>query len=187
MNKSSEKNDLRLQIKTKYSSTPKELSSSVEQSLQNWEIYNKTESLAFYLAMADEINVDFLFNSSKKIFLPRFLAPQKIYEMACVDSKANLIVGKYGILEPSQDCRGAQKNEIDLWFIPGMAFDKKGHRLGRGGGFYDRLLADENTLKVGVVEHSRLIDDIPCEEWDIKMDFILTDEALLNVNTKGLI
>ncbi|NQZ59554.1 MAG: 5-formyltetrahydrofolate cyclo-ligase [Lentisphaeraceae bacterium] len=180
MNKSSEKNDLRLQIKTKHSTTPKELSCSVEKSLQNWEVYNKIENLAFYFAMADEISVDFLFNSHKKIFLPRFLAEQKIYEMACVESKADLIAGKYGILEPSRHCRGARKNEIDLCLIPGMAFDKKGHRLGRGGGFYDRLLADENTLKVGVVEHSRLIDDIPCEEWDVKMDFVLTDEALIN-------
>ena len=184
MTVNSEKNDLRQQFKSPSANDLLVDSSKLQKTLKEWEIYNKTEKVAFYLAMKDEIDVNFLFNSEKQLFLPRYVPAKKVYEMAQVLNENDLTAGKYGILEPAEYCRTAEKNEIELWFVPGVAFDEGGHRLGRGGGFYDRLLADEKTLKVGVVEHSRLTKDIPTEKWDIKMDFVLTDKILIKVNNK---
>ena len=75
-------------------------------------------------------------------------------------------------------------NEINLWFIPGRAFDIHGNRLGRGGGFYDRLLEDENGIKVGVTTEDRILDYIPVDSWDIKMDFLITNKKIINIKEK---
>ena len=161
-----------------------EASIEIENILQNWEVLNQVSKVAFYLAMKDEIDLEFLFNFSVELYLPRYLESQQVYEMAKVTSSKDLIKGKYGILEPKEDCPSALSNEINLWFIPGRAFDIYGNRLGRGGGFYDRLLEDENGIKVGVTTEDRILDYIPVDSWDIKMDFLITNKKIINIKEK---
>mgnify|MGYP001027393104 CR=1 FL=1 len=62
---------------------------------------------------------------------------------------------------------------IDLMIIPALAFDKENNRLGRGKGFYDKLLENSNTLKVGVCFPFQFLDKIPTEEFDVKMDYVI--------------
>ena len=75
---------------------------------------------------------------------------------------------------------------MDLILIPGLGFDKKGNRLGRGKGFYDDLLKNFKGTKIGVCHHFQLINEIPIESWDIKMNYICTEKKLLK-NLKILI
>lgn len=62
---------------------------------------------------------------------------------------------------------------IDLAIIPGMAFTPDGHRLGRGKGYYDRLLPQLSCKKIGLAFHFQIVDHIPCESHDIKMDMVV--------------
>jgi 5-formyltetrahydrofolate cyclo-ligase len=66
---------------------------------------------------------------------------------------------------------------IDLILVPGIAFSKDGHRLGRGGGFFDRLLAGPaaNALKLGVCFSFQLLDNIPCDSHDVLVDIVMTN------------
>lgn len=157
-------------------------SAFVSELLLSWQYFKSSSGVAFYSAMKDEINLEFLLNTEKELFLPRYNAARKAYEMCALSSEDDLVNGQYGIKEPGKKCRVAEKNEIKLWLIPGMAFSRSGHRLGRGAGFYDRLLEKENGIKCGVCTSEQILEEIPLEAHDIKMDFVLTDKEIIRVN-----
>ena len=83
--------------------------------------------------------------------------------------------GSYSIQEPIGEEFTCYK-EIALAIVPGMAFDKKGNRLGRGRGFYDRTLPKlAEAYKIGLCFPFQFLESIPCEAYDIKMDAVLCE------------
>jgi 5-formyltetrahydrofolate cyclo-ligase len=88
----------------------------------------------------------------------------------------DLVPGAMGILEPSADLPVIPTHEIDAFFCPGLAFDTRGGRLGRGKGFYDRLLSRSrpDALKIGICFPDQLVADTFAEAHDIPMDLVLT-------------
>jgi 5-formyltetrahydrofolate cyclo-ligase len=88
----------------------------------------------------------------------------------------NWIVGPYGIREPAADSPEIPIHEIDAFLCPGLAFDAKGGRLGRGRGFYDRMLvhAKPSALKIGVCFPFQLVQETFSEPHDIPMDFVIS-------------
>jgi len=72
----------------------------------------------------------------------------------------------------------AKNTAIDLYIIPGVAFDKQGNRLGRGGGFYDKLLFGKNSFKIGLAFEIQIVDTVPHEAHDIPMDFVVTERGV---------
>lgn len=70
------------------------------------------------------------------------------------------------------------EEKIDLFIIPGVAFDKNGNRLGRGRGFYDKLLAGKNTVKIGLAFEKQIVDTVPRTDHDIQMDFVVTERGV---------
>jgi len=72
---------------------------------------------------------------------------------------------------------------LDLVIVPGVAFDRKGHRLGFGAGYYDRFLPKlrPGVKKIAVAFEVQLVDSVPAEEHDIRMDAILTEEQLISL------
>lgn len=88
----------------------------------------------------------------------------------------------WGILEPALE--GAKEvgvQGLSGLVIPGLAFDRKGGRLGRGKGYYDRYLAKFQGLRVGVIPEQLLVEELPCEEFDQRMDVIVTDKQILHI------
>lgn len=90
--------------------------------------------------------------------------------------------GAFNINEPIGE--PADPQCLDLIIVPGMAFDLKGNRLGRGKGFYDRLLHATNALKIGIGHDFQLLEHIPSEPHDIKMDAIITPHNTIILNNK---
>ena len=76
--------------------------------------------------------------------------------------------------EPAASCAEISLNKFDLILVPGIAFDLNGNRLGRGKGFYDRILAEASGIKCGVCHDFQLLEKILAEPHDAKVDFILT-------------
>jgi 5-formyltetrahydrofolate cyclo-ligase len=68
----------------------------------------------------------------------------------------------------------------DIIIVPGLAFDKSGNRLGRGGGFYDAYLRNSDGPKVGICKQLQLVDELPIEEHDVKMDFIISENSIFD-------
>jgi 5,10-methenyltetrahydrofolate synthetase len=85
-----------------------------------------------------------------------------------------------GILEPNEtNSQEVEKKDILGVLVPGLAFTKTGKRLGRGKAYYDKYLNNFQGIKVGLAFHVQLAADIPCEEHDVTMDFIVTNETTI--------
>ena len=91
-------------------------------------------------------------------------------------SGARWVTGRYGLQEPDpREWPEASIEEVDLALIPGLAFDQAGGRLGRGAGFYDRLLSipEWRGFKVGVAWPWQMVAAVPREEHDVLMDVVI--------------
>ena len=86
----------------------------------------------------------------------------------------DLSVGQFGIFEPTQVCPRVNLNELDFLLVPGVGFTLAGRRLGRGKGYYDRLLAEARGTKCGVAFDWQVTVDVPAEPHDILLDCIVT-------------
>lgn len=91
-----------------------------------------------------------------------------------LDPARELVTGKFGIREGAAICPEIPLNQLDLVLVPGVAFDARGRRLGRGKGFYDRLLAGARGAKCGVAFDEQLVAAVPVGPWDISLNYILT-------------
>jgi len=99
--------------------------------------------------------------------------------------EAQWIDGPFGLKEPDpQKWLRILPAEIDLALVPGLAFDWRGNRLGRGKGYYDRLLgsSDFHALKIGLCWKFQLLTRVPCGEHDIRMDAIIAGEKMINIS-----
>jgi len=95
-------------------------------------------------------------------------------------------IRRFGVGEPRPDAFAAEPGEVELVLVPGMAFDGKGMRLGRGRGFYDRYLSENRgkTRVVGIAIEEQLVDDVPHESWDVAMDAIVTQRRTIEVRKR---
>jgi 5-formyltetrahydrofolate cyclo-ligase len=95
----------------------------------------------------------------------------RFYEISSLNE---LQPGRFGLLEPLASDRSIVPN---LLIVPGLAFTKTGHRLGRGGGHYDRFLAtlDRSITRIGVCFDFQIVDDLPIESHDMQVDTLVTD------------
>jgi 5-formyltetrahydrofolate cyclo-ligase len=111
----------------------------------------------------------------KTICLPRHVACKDDYEAAAIrELDRDVLAGRFGIREPASHCEAVPLNQLDLVLVPGVAFCPHGRRLGRGNGYYDRLLASINGIKCGVGFDEQIRHAIPVEPHDILLDCILT-------------
>jgi 5-formyltetrahydrofolate cyclo-ligase len=123
--------------------------------------------------------------AGKVVALPRFVSETGTYEAVEVsDYKAQCGAGKFGILEPVADCQAMSLKHLDLALVPGLGFDVSGRRLGRGQGYYDRLLAGIAGAKCGVAFERQVVERLPAERHDASMNFILTPTRWLEAPTE---
>ena len=98
-----------------------------------------------------------------------------------VPSPAELQTGRFGIREPHPEIHPAVSiDSVDAALIPGLAWDRSGGRLGRGGGFYDRLLGTPGWrgFRCGIFFTAQELPSLPAEPWDIALDAVVTDSGV---------
>jgi 5-formyltetrahydrofolate cyclo-ligase len=135
--------------------------------------------ILFFAPLPDELDVwpllEKLLASGKICALPCFDAATQSYPARQVNNPAaDIAIGKFGVREPVPGCAEISLAKFDLVLVPGVAFDLHGNRLGRGRGFYDRILAGASGVKCGVAHDFQLLEGIPAEPHDVKVNFILT-------------
>jgi 5-formyltetrahydrofolate cyclo-ligase len=146
-------------------------------------------TILFFAPLPDELDVWPLLELSLALgtncALPFFDAEEKTYGARLLKTLATeIVVGKFGAREPAADCAEITLNHFDLVLVPGMAFDLHGNRLGRGKGYYDRILAEASGIKCGVAYDFQLLEEIPTEPHDAKVDFIFTPSRCLKAREK---
>lgn len=157
-----------------------------EKLIQNAEISEATPpngpAVAVYFASPAEIDISEFVKSSlernAKIVAPRWNG--ETYELARVKSlnAEDVRTGPMNILEPAEKDI-VQPEDVGVWLIPGLAFTRDGRRLGYGGGWYDRLLSKsaQKSLKIGIAHDFQIVDDIPSEPHDIRIDGVVTSDV----------
>ncbi len=140
---------------------------------------SSARSILFFAPLQDEPDIWPVVETSLALgvhcALPFFDAPRGIYGAKRLTTLAtDLSIGKFGIREPATGCAEIPLDQLDLVLAPGVAFDSSGRRLGRGRGFYDRLLAAASGVKCGVAYDFQLLETIPAEPHDARVNFILT-------------
>ena len=143
------------------------------------EEFSRAQSVGMYVPIAKwEIDIAEAvwagLDQGKNIAFPRWNAAAEEYEFAAIKQWSQLSPGRFGILEPGDQCPKVKGNFLDAIFVPGLAFSLDGGRLGRGGGFYDRLLQDVRNVRCGIAHECQLLDFLPLDPWDRKMERILT-------------
>ena len=171
------KRELRQQIRTQ-----KRRLSAVEMAVMSEDICSKVLALAswqeagtllLYYPLPDEVDVRMLikdaFESGKRVLLPVVKGDE--LELHLYEGEASLKEGAFGIMEPTGPLFAPKHyDEIELAVIPGMAFDSAGHRLGRGKGYYDRLLPHLKAAKlIGICFSFQFLDEVPAEAHDISV------------------
>lgn len=138
--------------------------------------WKKFDRIGAFVALGAEPNLESIIG--KRIYLPRFDNNTGAYVMAEIRDRAkDLVRGRYGIPEPRPELPAATAQELAqmLFLVPAVGCDRRGIRLGRGGGFYDRLLAG-SAGSVAVIYSCQLVEqNLPAEEWDRPMDVVLTE------------
>lgn len=140
--------------------------------LEQTAAFMMANKILMYHSLPDELSTHaFLskWKGKKEFFLPRV---NGVNLDILPFEESRLELGAFHIEEPmGTDTTSA--DEIELIVVPGVAYDRRGHRLGRGKGFYDRLLSETKATKIGIAYEFQIVDDIPVEPHDINMDIVI--------------
>ncbi len=146
--------------------------------------WSEVDSILFYHPLPGEPDIRPLIEralgAGKTVALPRFDAESKTYRPAVVGSlEKDLGEGKFGVMEPLASCVEIGMDLIDQVLVPGVAFDAAGRRLGRGVGYYDRILEGVVGDRVGIAFDWQMTERAPEEAHDVRMDRIVTPSRYL--------
>ena len=151
--------------------------------------YVLAPAVALYSPVQNEVPTerirDHALTRGKKVFYPK-LGHVNSVEFAEIHSPADLGGGRYGMAEPiGAPSQLAAHQEGMVVFVPGLAFDSLGNRLGRGIGWYDRLLKklDKETVFVALSYEFQIVDAVPTELWDKRVDYVITENRVIDCNT----
>ena len=151
-----------------------EQSASLLTHLEQLPAFQDAKTVLVYYPMHNEVDVLPLIKRYKKDKTFLFPVVRRKSMTACpYEGNAKMHRGKFNIPEPTTP---PYTGHIDMVLVPGVAFDKSGNRLGRGGGYYDRFIAclGRNTTLVGVGYDFQLVDKVPASRRDKKMQYIIT-------------
>ena len=158
-------------------------SKDVEKIISSLSIYKSAKTIMVYYPLKGEVNLLGIAEKvlgEKEVCFPVIDCKNKcLVPYSVRDLKDSFIRGPYGVMQPdTTKAKEVAVRAIDLVFVPGIAFDRNKYRLGRGGGFYDRLIKrlHGHTKTVGVAFNFQILQDLPVHiPRDEKVDFIVTD------------
>jgi 5-formyltetrahydrofolate cyclo-ligase len=162
------------------------MSAQVRNRLKEQALWKNAASVLFFAPLPDELDVWPLLEDAladkKTATLPRFDSASNGYVACRVQNlRSEMVSGQFGIREPGANCVEIPLNRLDLVLVPGVAFDLQGRRLGRGRGFYDRLLADVDGIKCGIAFDEQVVDEVPAGLRDVQLNFILTPTRCVEI------
>lgn len=137
--------------------------------------FQRAKNIAIFYPKNIEINLlELCKNKDKNFYLPKIVDNKMVFCEFL--NKNDLRKGKFDIPEPISE--NAAKH-LDIIITPALMADKKGYRLGWGGGFYDKYLQNFNGITICPVPDCQITDNLPCESYDKKCDFVVSEEKII--------
>lgn len=143
------------------------------------DIYKNSKNILLTSSIQTEIDtlpiIEKIFEDKKNLFLP--ITNVKDHTLSISRIKhypQDLIESHYGILEPRFN-QNINPQILDLVLVPGVAFDRRGYRIGYGAGYYDRFLLNTDAKRISMSRDNLLFDEIPYESYDLRVDLIFTE------------
>ncbi|MCW5757568.1 MAG: 5-formyltetrahydrofolate cyclo-ligase [Phycisphaeraceae bacterium] len=188
-----EKSAMRSSMRRLMESMPKDQAASKAQALAeralSWAPLAHARRVMVYLSMGGEAGtgamIERLLEAGVEVAGPRVDWEARTITPALIaDAMTDVVEGRLGVPEPAPHAPGVPIETIDVLLVPALAFDLRGFRLGRGAGFYDRLLADKRRrgLALGYGFEAQLAHRVPTEPHDARLDALATERRLLEYN-----
>ncbi|MBI2126906.1 MAG: 5-formyltetrahydrofolate cyclo-ligase [Thaumarchaeota archaeon] len=185
MSKNEIRNHIRQQRRNQSPSIIQRKSKAIWESLSSIQEFNRAGTIAFYVSIAREGEVDTTTMIEESLSLgKRICVPKVVKNNALrfieIRSMKDLNKGSFGILEPAGGSR-ILPQAIDLVIVPGVAFDKSGNRLGFGKGYYDKFLSklEDGTPIIALAFDFQIVDGIPSSKNDVKVHKIITETSII--------
>lgn len=160
--------------------------SAIIKTLIDSSLYKESKQILLYMALDDEVNIDSLVDlariNGKSVAVPFCTNSDGHMEFYYINTLNDLKVGNFGVREPKIDiCKKMTDYSNSIIIVPAIAFDTKGYRLGYGKGYYDRFLTKYPLISIGLCYNSLVVDELPTDEYDKSVDYIITDTRFLNI------
>jgi len=160
-------------------------SQQMNQQLLLHSAYQTAKAILTYLPIRNEPDtlpvINAAWQQKKQVLIPVIQANNKTLVLSKLDNLQELIPGIYNILTPKPDyIRPVNPDSVDVCILPGVAFDRKGYRLGYGGGYFDRFLPKlrANCLKIALAYDFQILDCLPRTEFDLPVNIVITESSL---------
>ena len=156
------------------------VSGRIYQRLVEWPVFQQAHTVMAYMAFGNEISLLPLMDQScdKRWVIPRTVTEPGPHLILHRYDPARLVRHRFGMLEPDVSLPVIEPGELDLVLVPGLAFDRRGYRLGFGGGFYDRFLPHVTAGKVGIVAQVLLVEHVPNDRFDQRVDYVASESGI---------
>lgn len=170
-------------LKKSYTKTQlQDWSEQIRSRVEELPLFQAARCIALYHALPGEVQTALWLERwramGKRLVLP--LVEGDDLRLLPYEGPASLVPGAFGIMEPvSVSGVRSVEDEVELVIVPGVAFDRRLNRLGRGRGFYDRLLSTLRVPRIGICFQFQLFDEIPAEPFDRRMDIIVSEQERL--------
>ena len=179
------KNEIRKKFKLKRKTMEKsEVVSKSSKACKHFlesDFYKNAKTIMLYMPLGNETDttdiINRAFSDGKKVAFPVTDEASGDITPCYATAQTEFSKGGFSVREPDVKVV-AKPTDFDVIIVPGIAFDKKGNRIGFGKGCYDKLLVKTNCIKVGFCYDFQLCDNIPTEETDIKMEYIITESGI---------
>jgi len=142
------------------------------------------KTVFLYYSMPDEVATHAFaekWSETKEIYLP--VIEEREMKLRVYSPDEILKTGVFNIREPQGHLCTDYKT-IDFAIVPGVAFDRQCFRMGRGKGYYDRVLPLLSCAKAGICFDFQIMENVPVDEWDVRMDYIITELQLITSRSR---
>ncbi len=164
----------------------KKMDELIYNSVINNRIFVNASVVFIYVSFNNEVDthriIEYALRLGKRVCVPRVINKQSGMKALFINSLSELVVSKFGILEPKDSENSSLPNEIDIAIIPGLAFDRIGGRIGYGGGFYDRFFSCGVCKKIALAYEFQMLKAIPMEKYDVLIDGVITEKDFIDFN-----
>ena len=166
-------------------------SRAIARALFALEPVKKARTIFFFASFGSEVHTRGMIlralKQGKTVALPVADMKRKNLEFRKISSLKNLKTSTYGVPEPVNSKKAINIKKADVIIVPGLGFDRRGYRIGYGGGFYDRLLKKtvKTTVKIGIAFDCQIMRALPKEKHDEKIDIIITETKIICVKGTG--